>query len=925
MGVVYAAYDANLDRRVALKVLREETLIAEDPTAARSRLLREAQALARLSHPNVVAVHDAVVHEHTLFVTMEFIDGVTLRQWQEQPRKWQEVLEVYGHAARGLAAAHTAGLVHRDFKPENVLVDHQGRVRVMDFGLARPVSAPARDSSPAEAEEGARVTDVAQSLRLLDTPLTLHGSLMGTPAYMAPEQIRGCPTDARTDQFSFCVALYEALFGRRPFEGATLSALTTAMKRGPLPPAKQSPVPDAIRSALARGLSEAPNDRHASMEALLHLLLPKPRSNRTLAWAIAGAAILIGSTTTLLAWRNRQTASSMCNDPDRAFAQIWDGPRKHALREAFARSGNAFARSQWKRVEASLDNYTRDWSTMHKQACEATHVRGEQSDRILDLRMFCLDRRVHRIRSLTDAWLQEGEKSAAHALEAVISLPPVSDCGNMQDLLARVPLPEDPTVRAKVQTLQRKLAGTDALFEAGRYAQVLESAEATVREARETRHDATTGEALLLLGKVQDKLGKYDQALSSYSAAAEHSATSNNTDSFAQSLVGIANIVSYRGDRKEEASRWIQVASAVARRGGDETQLVASVELSQAAFARALRQRDQAAVHVKRALEIGKKVFPPEHLFFARVQVQLAHNASDAGHPDDALVHLSNALALREQTLGADHPSVADTLQSLGIAHRTLGHYDQALEMYQRALTITEAALGKQHSRYAAVLNSIAIVASRKGAWDQALDYHRQVLQIRIAAFGKDHHLVADSYHNTAIVLWHRKRFADALTAIEESIRIHENLRRNEAIDMSSVLAMRGTIQRDLGHPKLALADHEQAVALVLQDKGPNHPSLAYPLLSLGRTLVSLQRVSEARARLEAALVILQAHNQDVDPVDLALVQSTLAQTLDDTPAQQARALDLATHARTTFAKSGPASVEDLATVDQWLAKHPRP
>src|SRR5262245_37690244 len=208
MGVVYAAYDPELDRRVALKLLH-----AGGSVEARKRLLREAQAMARLAHPNVIAVHDVGTWGDEVFVAMEFVEGPTLaeRVRDEEPG-WREVLDLYLQAGEGLAAAHVAGIVHRDFKPQNALVGRDGRVRVLDFGLARGTGA----LPPREAEEG---PDSGAAPGLLVTPLTRSGSRMGTPAYMSPEQFEGLPADELSDQFSFCVALYEALYGERPFGG----------------------------------------------------------------------------------------------------------------------------------------------------------------------------------------------------------------------------------------------------------------------------------------------------------------------------------------------------------------------------------------------------------------------------------------------------------------------------------------------------------------------------------------------------------------------------------------------------------------------------------------------------------------------------------------------------------------------------------
>jgi len=247
MGVVYAAYDPQLDRKVAIKILRPDVA----STAPQQRLLREAQAMARVSHPNVMRVYDVGTVGGLVFMAMELVEGKTLGELLHTTRPgWRECLRLYLAAGRGLAAAHAAGLVHRDFKPGNVLVGPDGSVRVIDFGVARP-----------DKESGPRVPEVPVALRessgpiAIDSQLTLAGALVGTPHYMSPEQLFGEPADARSDQFSFCVAVYQALFGVRPYPGEELAQRRNAIARGRIDdPPPGSPVPSRVRRALLRGL-----------------------------------------------------------------------------------------------------------------------------------------------------------------------------------------------------------------------------------------------------------------------------------------------------------------------------------------------------------------------------------------------------------------------------------------------------------------------------------------------------------------------------------------------------------------------------------------------------------------------------------------------------------------------------------------------
>ncbi|MFP2910350.1 serine/threonine-protein kinase [Pyxidicoccus sp. 3LFB2] len=283
MGVVYAAYDPQLDRQVALKVLRPE---GRQEQELRLRLVLEAQSLARLSHANVVSVFDVGTHDDCVFLAMELVDGVTLAEWLSVPRSWQGVLRVFTEAGRGLLAAHAAGLVHRDFKPANVLVGKDGRARVMDFGMARPLNRG--QAAPKSEVPGAAVSTAS--------PLTRTGVLQGTPAYMAPELLDGRKADALSDQFSFCVALHEALYGVRPFEGSSLEEVAGAALEERIRPAPHgTKVPAWVRRVTLRGLKPRPQERYPSMEPLLAALAPPPRRAWARMAALAGAACVLGA------------------------------------------------------------------------------------------------------------------------------------------------------------------------------------------------------------------------------------------------------------------------------------------------------------------------------------------------------------------------------------------------------------------------------------------------------------------------------------------------------------------------------------------------------------------------------------------------------------------------------------------------------
>jgi serine/threonine protein kinase len=284
MGVVFAAYDPQLDRKIALKLLRSGLAVSSKD--ARTRLRREAQAIAQLSHPNVVSVYDVgTTDDGDLYIAMEFVEGDTLTTWlRKYPRTWREIIDVFLQAARGLGSAHGVGLLHRDFKPDNVLVGGDGRVRVTDFGLARSVLAP---------------DDLAQTkpeMTALNIALTAAGTVLGTPRYMPPEQMTGPDLDARSDQFSFCVALYEALYGVHPLRNGTSVAM---LEHGDSarPPPEGRRIPPAIGRAVLRGLERNRAKRFPSMGSLIDQLVPPPRrAPGRYAGFVVAAVLLVGGT-----------------------------------------------------------------------------------------------------------------------------------------------------------------------------------------------------------------------------------------------------------------------------------------------------------------------------------------------------------------------------------------------------------------------------------------------------------------------------------------------------------------------------------------------------------------------------------------------------------------------------------------------------
>jgi serine/threonine protein kinase len=325
MGVVFTAYDPQLDRKVALKLLRGN--LGVNAKEARTRLKREAQAIAQLNHPNVVGVYDVgATDDGDVYIAMEFVEGDTLTTWLKNwPRTWREILDVFQQAGRGLMAAHGVGLLHRDFKPDNVLVGSDGRVRVTDFGLARSVML---DDSARGAislnPEGRPPTDSGKRpapQSPLGSDITATGTVLGTPRYMPPEQLTGPTIDARADQFSFCVALYEALYGNHPLKGSTsVAMLEHGEKAQPIP--EKTQVPATIGRVVMRGLEKERQKRFPTMAALMQELTPPPQRSpmKFIALAAVSALLVTGG----VAWYLRPAPMiRVPHNDDRAVEQLY--------------------------------------------------------------------------------------------------------------------------------------------------------------------------------------------------------------------------------------------------------------------------------------------------------------------------------------------------------------------------------------------------------------------------------------------------------------------------------------------------------------------------------------------------------------------------------------------------------------------------
>ncbi|MBK9757381.1 MAG: serine/threonine protein kinase [Nannocystis sp.] len=455
MGEVVEAFDPELDRRVALKLLKA----GRGRDDSQARLLREAQAMARLSHPNVVQIHDVGVHDDRVFLAMELVVGETLTGWLATPRPWRAVVRVFVGAARGLAAAHRAGLVHRDFKPDNVLMGSDERPRVADFGLAR-------EDRDALAEAARNPGEQA----LLADKLTATGVVMGTPMYMSPEQHLGLPAGPASDVFSFSVALFEALHGTRPFAGDTMPVLARNVTEGKIvTPTGGRAVPGWLDAAVRRGLVVDPASRYPDFERLIAAIDRDPARTRG-RW-LMGLGLVVGAGVAGAALQGGAQAQ-VCGGAPAAIAEVWGAEVEASLRERLAPAAASL-------VVDGVQRYADGWATMHGEACLA-HQRGETSATLLDAGMRCLEERRQALAGALAVIADGDAATLAEAPMVVAKLPALAACADAEALRSEVPPPDDAAVAAAVVQLRHRLVRARVLADAGR----LDQAQAEIVKIR---------------------------------------------------------------------------------------------------------------------------------------------------------------------------------------------------------------------------------------------------------------------------------------------------------------------------------------------------------------------------------------------------------------------------------------------------------
>lgn len=762
VGMVYAAYDPELDRRVALKVLRPQGGFGSSSSAdARTRLRREAQAMAQLNHPNVITVYEVGEVGDEIYISMELVDGEDLSQWIKRgPHPWREVVARFAEAGRGLAAAHGVGLVHRDFKPSNVLAGADGRVRVLDFGLAKLAEAP---PDPQRLEESGS--------HLRDTTITYAGAVVGTPAYMAPEQHAGETVDARSDQFSYCVALFEALYGKRPFKGKNIDKLGKEKLAGNLQIPEGSAaarVPARLRRELLRGLAVDPDERHPSMDVLVSLI-EKDTVARRMRWA--GAVVVVASLGIAAnLWAGRDDPNQMCAATESRLQGIWDDGQRQRLRAAFDATKLAYASESFGRVQEALDGYAAEWTEARTKVCRATSEEGSTQE--LLSQQLCLDGRLRDLSQVITLLAEADATIVQNAVEAVQTLPTVGDC-------ATANASDDANVDPEqLAPLELELTRAKTLRAAGKYEEARGVATALREDAALNEAKKVEREAMLIEAQLFDDLGDgrgAERALLDTIKVAEEA---NDDEVVIQAVLELVFVLGVSQGKPEAGLRWADFADGRIARSGTQEQearllnhsgillkdtgdyeaatlaLTAALELRQelgdlAAAASSNnnlgivqleRQELQAArASFERAIEQTAELKGSTHPDLANSIGNLATVYLELEDWARAEQELERSQQLLEATFGREHPRMAQTLQNLGTVYRRQGRLVDARAAYEEAFAIGKRTMGAEHPMLGFAHVNMGNLASDEGDLEEAVRRFNVGLTLLEPAFGAEH------------------------------------------------------------------------------------------------------------------------------------------------------------------------------------------
>ena len=775
-GVVVEAFDPELDRRVALK------LLTIDGARQRQDLSREARVLAKFTHPNIASVFDIGATEEWVYIAMELVKGDLVAWLGERERSTAEILRAFIDAGQGLIAAHAKGLVHRDFKPSNVLIG-EGRVRVGDFGLAQIDPQASTSLGPGDSLRG-----------LVET----YSSYGGTPGFIAPEVEHGQAPDARADQFSFCVSLLWALTGDMRGEASEIEAALA--RRG---------VSSRARRALLRGLRDDPEDRFASMEALLVELRQdvSRRSRFAVGGLITGAAAAITALT--LAAGGALERADPCAPGTAALLGTWSPTRAVELDEKLAEST----------APTALDEWVTAWSDAHDELCVDADTPTARA------RLRCLDGALAELDALARAFEEADADIVERAADAVARLGQPEACLRPGWHPPSARIEPSPAIADAIAAAEEDLLMAEAYQRAAEPARALARAEAAREVGDATGYQPLLAAAHYMLGRTQLDEGRYEDAELTLRSAFAAALAAGDDRQLLESASLLLYCVGYSRGDAQGGELWQTLSAAAFDRAGEGTAAEANYWDAQGSFAMVHGDHGAARSAFERALALRRQLYPPQHPEIAWSLAGVAAVDVEERAFADAERRSREVLELRERTLGPEHPGLIVAHTTLAAALTPQGKHDEAIEVLERALRIGEAKLGADSPRLVGARNNLAAALNRRGDYRRAKELYLDVLATFEATREAD-----DPFVGLA----------------------HNNL---------------GASYLKLDEPGTALLHHRRALAIWEARLGRQHPKIVLALNGVASDLIALDRCPEADAPLEQARSLLA----EVDPKSVLL------------------------------------------------------
>jgi len=908
MGVVFAAYDPDLDRKVAIKLLRA----GPDDSQGRSRLQREARALARLTHPNVVTVHGIGEHDGQPWVAMEFVAGSDLRQWLgQQERPWEEVLEVFVAAARGLAAAHSADVVHRDFKPANVLIGNDGVPRVADFGLARPAGAEGDDDQPEHALTSHESLRSASGADWRDAALTRTRGMVGTPVYMAPEQYMSSDVGPEADQFAFFVSLYEGVYGSLPFTNDDLLALVEAKASGTIAePHRDSRVPRWLHRIILRGLAAKPEDRYASMDAVIAEIESARRRAKGGRWrlwvgglAIAGVAAAAGGR--LGFQPDTLTAAQACEGAGAPIDAVW-ADRRDAIETAVLATELPYAEDSWTWIDQEMGVVAKAWGTARRGVCEAEHQSTMTAD-VIQRRLDCLEGKLANATAVTNLFVRADADTLSVADQLLARLGDPAECMGEAPLQSMTLRPADPRARELGDAVMGRVSNLHALRLAGKREEARTESAALREYLDDDLEPLVRGELQrvlslgvgvaeaehgeLLRGALADAIrARADRlAIMAYYDLGIHEATAGRPERAIQYYeLGLATIDRVQTVAERLGTRWSfadvlrpaleSVMGVALRESGDSEQgmvhLRRGAELAGAIrssfafvpmnaynnYAEGLRvtgSYQQALDYYDRAIEIGRETMGEKHPNVGQVLNNRGAAFVDLGRYEDARRDLELGREIKRTRVGEDHPDVGLLDYNLSLLEINTGNPTRARTMLERVRNVWERRLPESHPFRPAAVMSMGTAARHAGDVDEALELITQARTDLRRLLGNNPHLLtatADAEYALTLVAAQRpdeatKLAEDAVAGFEKSVGL-----TNAAASVG--LFTLGEVARARGRHEDAIAAFDRSITVLTDHVSPEHPELASPLVARAESLLALDRRDEAKTSLSRAKAV---------------------------------------------------------------------